>query len=157
VQSFSFIREEEVANMVETIRKSAGATINLSKMINNLISTVISRAVFGNISEDHEQFVSFVKKTIALSDGFDLADLFPSLKLLHFITGFEAKLKEMHVKIDKTLDKIIKENEARKLEGKHQQEQEVKNENLIEVLLRVQHSGTLDTQITMNNVKAVIW
>ncbi|KAL4345393.1 hypothetical protein AHAS_Ahas11G0273900 [Arachis hypogaea] len=157
VQSFSFIREEEVANTVETIRTAAGATINLSKMINNLISTVVSRAVFGNISEDHEQFVSFVKESIALSDGFDLADLFPSLKPLHFITGFEAKLKKMHVKVDKILDKIIKENEARKLEGTNQQEQEEKNENLVEVLLRVLHSGTLDTQITLNNVKAVIW
>ncbi|KAL1334507.1 cytochrome P450 71D8-like [Arachis ipaensis] len=155
VQSFSFIREEEVANMVETIRKSTDATINLSKMINNHMSTVVSRAMFGNISEDHEQFVSFVKEAIAVADGFDIADLFPSLKPLHFITGFEAKLKKMHVKIDKILEKIIKENESRKLEDRHQ-EQEEKNENLVEVLLRVLHNGTLST-LTKNNVKAVIW
>ncbi|XLU79507.1 hypothetical protein S245_002928, partial [Arachis hypogaea] len=155
VQSFSFIREEEVANMVETIRKSTGATINLSKMINNHMSTVVSRAMFGNISEDHEQFVSFVKEAIAVADGFDIADLFPSLKPLHFITGFEAKLKKMHVKIDKILEKIIKENESRKLEDRHQ-EQEEKNENLVEVLLRVLHNGTLSI-LTKNNVKAVIW
>ncbi|MED6162453.1 hypothetical protein PIB30_070573 [Stylosanthes scabra] len=157
VQSLSYIRQEEVANMVQTIFKSAGETINLSKMINNLISTVVSRAVFGNLSQDHEQFVSFVKKTIALSDGFDLADLFPSFKSLHFITGMEAKLYNMHVMIDKILDKIIKENEERKLEDNTHPEYEEKNENLVEVLLRVLHSGTLDTPITMNNVKAVIW
>ncbi|XP_057719788.1 cytochrome P450 71D8-like [Arachis stenosperma] len=155
VHSFSFIREEEVANMVETIRKSTGATINLSKMINNHMSTVVSRAMFGNISEDHEQFVSFVKEAIAVADGFDIADLFPSLKPLHFITGFEAKLKKMHVKIDKILEKIIKENESRKLEDRHQ-EQEEKNENLVEVLLRILHNGTLST-LSKNNVKAVIW
>ncbi|MED6162451.1 hypothetical protein PIB30_070571 [Stylosanthes scabra] len=152
VQSFSYVRQDEVANMVETIFKSAGETINLSKMINNLISTVVSRAAFGNLSQDHELFVSLVKKSIALSDGFDLADLFPSFKPLHFITGMEAKLNEMHVKIDKILDKIIKEDEERNI----QPEQEEKNENLVEVLLRVLQSGTLDTPITMNNVKAVI-
>ncbi|MED6167534.1 hypothetical protein PIB30_003506 [Stylosanthes scabra] len=157
VHSFSYIRQEEVANMVETIFKSAGGTVNLSKMINNLISTVVSRAVFGNLSQDHEQFVSFVKKTIALSDGFDLADLFPSFKPLHFITGMEAKLYKMHVKIDQILDKIIKEIEERKLEDNTQHEQQEKNENLVEVLLRVLRSGTLDTPITINNVKAVIW
>ncbi|MED6219489.1 hypothetical protein PIB30_036270 [Stylosanthes scabra] len=156
VQSLFYIRQEEVANMLETIRASAGGTINLSKMINNLISIVISRSAFGNLSEDHELFVSFVKEAIALGDGFALADVFPSLKPLHFITGFEAKLKKMHVKIDKILDKIIKENEGKKLEDTHQ-EQEKKNENLVEVLLRVLKSGTLDTQITMNHVKAVIW
>ncbi|MED6167487.1 hypothetical protein PIB30_003460 [Stylosanthes scabra] len=156
VHSFSYIRQEEVANMIETIFKSAGETINLSKMINNLLSTVVSRAMFGNLSQDHEQFVSFVKKSIALSDGFDLADLFPSFKSLHFITGTEAKLYKMHVKMDQMLDKIIKKNEERKLEYNTQPEQEEKNENLIEVLLRVLHSGTLDTPITINNVKAVI-
>ncbi|MED6219483.1 hypothetical protein PIB30_036264 [Stylosanthes scabra] len=156
VQSFAYIRQEEVANMLETIRTSTGATINLSKMINNIISTVVSRAMFGNLSEDHEEFVSFVKEALALGDGFALADLFPSLKPLPFITGFEAKLMKMHVKIDKILDKFIKEIEARKLEDTHQ-EQEEKNENLVEVLLRVLHSGTLDIQITMNHVKAVIW
>ncbi|MED6167533.1 hypothetical protein PIB30_003505 [Stylosanthes scabra] len=154
--NIAFAPYEEVANMIETIHISAGETINLSKMIHNLITTVVSRAVFGNLSQDHEQFVSFVKKSIALSDGFDLADLFPSFKPLHFITGMEAKLYEMHVKMDKILDKIIKEIEERKLEDNTQHEQQEKNENLVEVLLRVQHSDTLDTQITLNNVKAVI-
>ncbi|MED6183386.1 hypothetical protein PIB30_037478 [Stylosanthes scabra] len=149
VQSLFYIRQEEVANMLETILKSAGAAIDLSKMIDNLISTVVSRAAFGNLSEDHEQFVSLVKKMAEAGDGFAISDLFPSLKPLHFITGFEAKLKKMHVKIDMILDKIIKENEERKGE-------DTKQENLVEVLLRVLHSGTLDTQITMNNVKAII-
>ncbi|MED6167486.1 hypothetical protein PIB30_003459 [Stylosanthes scabra] len=152
VHSFSYIRQEEVANMAEKIRISAGETINLSKMIDNLTSTVISRVLFGNLSEEREQFVSFVKESAELSDGFALEDLFPSFKPLHFISGMEGKLYKMHVKLDQILDKIIKENQERNKEPK----QEDKNENIVEVLLRLLHSGTLDTPITMNNVKAVI-
>lgn len=108
--------------------------------------------MFGNITtENCEGFLSIVKETIEVADGFDLADMFPSFKPMHFITGLKAKLDKMHNKVDKILDKIIKENQANKGMG------EEKNENLVEVLLRVQHSGNLDTPITTNNIKAVIW
>ncbi|RDX93247.1 Cytochrome P450 71D8, partial [Mucuna pruriens] len=151
VQSFSHIREEEVAKLIETIQSSAGASINLTSRINSFTSTLVSRAVFGNITKDREEFLLIVKEAIELADGFDLADMFPSFKPMHLITGLKAKLDKMHMKLDKILEKIIKENQANEGMG------EEKNENLVEVLLRVQHSDNLDTSITTNNVKAVIW
>nr|KYP52149.1 Cytochrome P450 71D7 [Cajanus cajan] len=83
--------------------------------------------VFGNLTEDREEFLLLVKKAIEVADGFDLADMFPSFKPIHLITGAK--------------------------EGTGDE----KNENLVEVLLRVQQSSNLDTPITTNNIKAVIW
>ncbi|XP_061339808.1 cytochrome P450 71D8-like [Gastrolobium bilobum] len=156
VQSFSHIREDEVAILIETIQSSAGAPVNLTSMINSFISNFVSRAAFGNISEDHEEFLLMVKEAIELADGFDLADLFPSLKPMHLITGMKAKLENIHKKLDNILEKIVKENQVKQMRA-NKGTREEKNENLVEVLLRVLQSGSLETPITINNVKAVIW
>ncbi|KAK8470882.1 hypothetical protein PHAVU_003G085302 [Phaseolus vulgaris] len=151
VQSFFHIREEEVAKLIKTIQSSAGEPIDLSSRFGSFISTFVSRATFGKINEDHEEFVLTVKEAIEVADGFDLADAFPSFKPIHLITGLKAKLDKMHKKSDKILEKIIRENQANEGMG------EENNENLVEVLLRFQHRGNLDTPITNNNIKAVIW
>ncbi|KAK7387682.1 hypothetical protein VNO78_22472 [Psophocarpus tetragonolobus] len=151
VQSFSHIREEEVAKLIETIQSSAGAPINFTTRIDSFVSTFVSRAAFGNVTEDHEEFLLITKEAIELGDGFDLADMFPAFKPMHLLTGLKAKLDKIHKKRDKILEKIIKENQANK--GLRKEE----NENLVEILLRVQHSSNLDAPITTNNIKAVIW
>ncbi|XP_027918283.1 cytochrome P450 71D8-like [Vigna unguiculata] len=151
VQSFFHIREEEVAKLIETIQSSAGEPVDISSRFGSSISTFVSRATFGKITEDHEEFLLTVKEAIEVADGFDLADAFPSLKPIHHITGLKAKLDKMHNKSDKILEKIMKENQAKEGTG------EEKNENLVEVLLRFQHRGNLETPITNNNIKAVIW
>ncbi|KAL2339267.1 hypothetical protein Fmac_013713 [Flemingia macrophylla] len=156
VQSFSHDREEEVNKLVEIIHSSAGAPIDLTTVIDFFISTFASRAVFGNITEDLEEFLLLVKQVIEVADGFDLADMFPSFKPVHLITGLKAKLNKMHQKIDKILEKIIKETKEKRRSAKEGMGEE-KNENLVEVLLRVQQSSNLDTPITINNIKAVIW
>ncbi|KAJ1400348.1 Cytochrome P450 superfamily [Sesbania bispinosa] len=115
-----------------------GSPINLTNKIDSFISTFVSRAAFGNISEDHEEFILIVKEATQLSDGFDLADLFPSLKPIHLITGLKAKLENMLKKLDKIIEKILKENQVYQMRANKGMGEE-KNENLVEVLLRVLH------------------
>jgi hypothetical protein len=45
-----------------------------------------------------------------LSGGFELADLFPSQKFVHVISGTKAKLEKIHMKMDKILESIIHEH-----------------------------------------------
>ncbi|KAF7803856.1 cytochrome P450 71D8-like [Senna tora] len=160
VQSFSYIREDENGKLIQSIRSSSGSPLNLSSMLVNLTSTVVSRVVFGKISKEQEEFVSAVKEAIQVSDGFDVADLFPSLKPVHdLMSGIMTKLDKIRRKRDKVLDKIIAENQEKVRTRKQnmQSEAEAGDENLVEVLLRVQQSGNLDIPITINSIKAVIW
>ncbi|CAJ1941485.1 unnamed protein product [Sphenostylis stenocarpa] len=156
VQSFSHNRQEEVAKLIGKIQSSAGAPVDLTTMINTYVSTFVSITVFGNITEDREEFLSIVKEAIEVADGFDLADMFPYFKPIHLITRLKAKLVRMHKKVDKIFGKIIKDNQVKLTRAKEGKEEE-QNENLVEVLLRVQHSGITETPLTTDNIKAVIW
>ncbi|KAK7287123.1 hypothetical protein RIF29_00183 [Crotalaria pallida] len=145
VQSFSPIREEEAARVIQTINSSAGASapINFRAMVNSLLTTFLSRAAFGAYQPE---ISSLVTKSIGVLDGIDIADMFPSFKPLHFISGLKATLVKMHEQIDVILDKIVKENQSN--EG---------GENVVKFLLRVQQSSTLETPIAIHNVKASMW
>ena len=151
VQSFSSLREEEVDNLIESIRSSSGSLINFSEHIFTLTSTIISRAAFGSKCKDQDAFLLLAKEMIPLAGGFELADYFPSQKFVHVISGMKAKLEKIHRKTNKILENIIDEHR------KNQMSASAEQEDLVDVLLGLQQSGTtLEFPITTNNIKAVI-
>ncbi|KAF7836092.1 cytochrome P450 71D8-like [Senna tora] len=156
VQSFTFIREDEARKLVESIQMCAGSAVNLTTRIMSSVSTLVCRAAFGKKSEDEDELLSVLKQTIELSGGFDLHDLFPSLKLIHLITRVENKLKRMQKKMDRILERIVNEHKVRKITAK-ESKGESGEEDLVDVLLRVQQSGELKIPISVDNIKAVIW
>ncbi|XP_031250435.1 cytochrome P450 71D11-like [Pistacia vera] len=88
VQSFQSVREEEIANLINWIASKSGSVINLSDKICESMYAITSRAVFGKICEaDQELFMSVVKEMAKALGGFNIADLFPSIKLLESISG----------------------------------------------------------------------
>ncbi|XP_027368645.1 cytochrome P450 71D8-like [Abrus precatorius] len=152
VQSFSYIREDEVAKLIRSIHlsASAGSPVNVSKSVFSLVSTFVTRAAFGKKSEYEDELLTLLKKAVELAAGFDLDDLFPSMKPIHLITRMKAKLENMQKKLDKILEHILKEHQS------NHDNSEAK-ETLVDVLLRVQQSGSLEIPVTLNNIKAVIW
>jgi hypothetical protein len=159
VQSFSYIREDENAKFIQSIQSSANSTINLTSRIFSMVTSVISRAAFGDKSNDQDEFVDLVRKVVELAAGFDVDDLFPSIKLLHKLTGMKPKLEKIHKRVDEIIENIVKQHEEKQAKGKenNNNNNKVENEDLVDVLLRIQESDNLDIQITTNNIKAVIW
>ncbi|XP_020218192.1 cytochrome P450 71D8 [Cajanus cajan] len=155
VQSLSFIREDETAKFIDSIRASAGSPINLTSRIFSLINDSVSRATVGRKSKDQAEFVSLIRKMVASVGGFDLSDLFPSMKFIHFITGKKAKLEKLHKQVDKVLEIIVKDHQERKI-GVKEGRVEAEEEDLVDVLLRIQQSDNLDIKMTTSNVKALI-
>ncbi|XP_058772767.1 cytochrome P450 71D8-like [Vicia villosa] len=156
VQSFSYIREDESTKMIQLIQSSANSTINLTSRILSMVSNAIARAAFGEKSQDQEEFVVLVKKVIDLTSGLDIDDLFPSIKPLHMLTGMRSKLEKFHKRVDTITENIVRQHQEKR-SGKEDNNIDVENEDLVDVLLRVQQSGNLDVEITTNNIKAVIW
>ncbi|KAI8557503.1 hypothetical protein RHMOL_Rhmol04G0015800 [Rhododendron molle] len=128
VQTFRGIREEEVSNLI--------------------------RAAFGKKSKYQEELISIAEEAIPLVAGFTIVDMYPSVKLLEVITGFRRKLEEMSEKLDQVLESTVREHKERKKaeSGKGEAEEE----DLVDVLLRIQKQGDLEFPLTDDNIKAVL-
>ncbi|KAI3863731.1 hypothetical protein MKW98_031323 [Papaver atlanticum] len=109
VLSFRSVREEEVSNMIQIISSKSGSPINLSELITSLSNDIVSRAAFGNKCKNKEMLVSALQETASLAD-LTFEDLFPSLKLLHFIGGTKEKVTRIHKKIDTILEEMLEEH-----------------------------------------------
>ncbi|KAE9461589.1 hypothetical protein C3L33_06498, partial [Rhododendron williamsianum] len=155
VRSFRSIRENEVFHLIESIKSSLGLPINLTKKIFSLTNDITFRAAFGKRYEDKDVLIPLIKESIELLGGFDVCDLFPSLKVLQFLSGMRSKLVRLHRKMDQILENIINEHEEN-LKSSKGRYGEVGEENLVDVLLRLKQRGGLQFPITNNNIKAII-
>ncbi|XP_030962309.1 premnaspirodiene oxygenase-like [Quercus lobata] len=158
VQSFKTIREEEVWNLIESISLSQGLPINLSEKIFTTSYCITSRAAFGKKCKYEQEFLSLIKKSFNLSGGFDVPDLFPSLKFLSFLTGMRPALEKLHKKLDKILDEIINEHKMKRSTNISASKHEPAggdHDDLVDVLLKLQEMSDLEFDITSNQIKAV--
>ncbi|KAL7249411.1 hypothetical protein ACSBR1_011578 [Camellia fascicularis] len=153
VQSFRAIREEEVLNLVKSISLNKTSPINLSKKIFLLTYGVTARAAFGGETKGQEEFVSIVEEVADLIGGFTIVDMYPSVKLFQVISGIRGTLEKMHKRIDQILENIVNDYRERKRTTESGKGEE---EDLVDVLLRIQKHGDLEFPLTDNNIKAVI-
>ncbi|MED6115998.1 hypothetical protein PIB30_095966 [Stylosanthes scabra] len=131
VQSFSHIRDEESAKLIESV-------------------------CIGKIPEDKneiEEFISLTRKVTEMASGFYLADLFPSVKPLYYLTGMKSKVGKLQNKLEKIFDNIIMEHQHKKKKQDAKEE-----EDLVDVLLRFHQNRSTNHQlhITTGTIKAVL-
>ncbi|XP_015063678.2 premnaspirodiene oxygenase-like [Solanum pennellii] len=152
VVSFASIREEEAFNLVQDVESRSGSVINLTEKIYALTNAVICRAAFGKRrKEESTYFMSLIKELSLMITGLDISEVFPSLKFLQVITGSKEKLLKLHKKFDKVLEMIMEEHKH-----KYDDEESSRKNDLVNLLLKLQESGTLDFSFTGDNIKAVI-
>ncbi|KAI7748946.1 hypothetical protein M8C21_009809 [Ambrosia artemisiifolia] len=154
VNSFQHIREQESWNLVESIAMHGSNPIDLTIKIFTMVNTITSRVSIGSKYKDQARFIALIKESVTLINGFDVSDLFPSMKTLHVITGIRKKLLRVHKDIDEILDNIIYDAQRRRsgAQGKHA------SEALIDVLLRLKDEDDGGQQFSLNysNIKALI-
>ncbi|PWA54776.1 CBS domain-containing protein / transporter associated domain-containing protein [Artemisia annua] len=151
VQSLKPIREEEVSQFIHTISKQSGSPMDLSEHIYALTYGITTRSVFGKKLKHQEALISLIDEAIALSGGFTLPDLYPSSKLLTYLSGLRPKLEKIHYRIDQMLEEIIHEHKAHEV-GK----EDGNTHLLVDTLLKVKEHGSLEIPLTMDNIKAII-
>ncbi|XP_027079904.1 premnaspirodiene oxygenase-like [Coffea eugenioides] len=156
VRSFSYIRKDEIMKLMKSIRSSQGVPVNVTEMFFRYATFMTCRAAFGTISKDTETMIKCLKEAMVLAAGFDAADVFPSLKILPLISGLKRKLLKMHDKMDEILDDVINQHKLNHKSGKMGNAVSGE-EDLIDVLLRLQESGNLQMPITDRNIKGVLF
>ncbi|GKV51811.1 hypothetical protein SLEP1_g58435 [Rubroshorea leprosula] len=137
--------------MVELLRSQ----LDLSEKIFSLTYGIASRAAFGNKSKYQEAFISIVTEITKLAAGFSLADMYPSNEVLILIAGLRPKLEKLHKVNDRILEEIVKEHRERRKETDGNGRRE-RDQDLVDILLKLQRNGDLEFPLTDNNIKAVI-
>ncbi|KAK9090283.1 hypothetical protein Sjap_023460 [Stephania japonica] len=154
VQSFSLVREEEVAKLVGHIAEGHPGTINLTKKLGHFANDVVRRAAFGRCfseegEDDGEEFHEMLAESQVLLGGFSVGDYFPSMEWIHTLTGMKGKLVRLSRRFDRFFDRMIEEHMNNTRVG-------LDHKDLIDVLLDIQQNGSLDMPLTMDNIKAII-
>ncbi|XP_051133706.1 salviol synthase-like [Andrographis paniculata] len=150
VESFEPLRKKEFAEMCRWIASRQGKSINLSRRIGMAIGYSIAEACIGSKTRKLDLLMSTIKEMIAISAGFSIANVYPSVKLLRWFGRFlKPDTEKVHKKLDKIFDEII--DEHRSTESRRGE----RREDLVDVLLKHNDPGN-DNFLTIDNVKAVI-
>lgn len=158
VSSFQSIREDEGWKLVESIKNSLDSPINLTHKFGSLGNAITCRVAIGQRSEYQDELVHLIDTMTALANGFDIADLFPYYRFLHNITGLRSKLLKIRSQMHEIFYNIIKEHEEKRAKTTKDDNGRVvgEEEDLVDVLLRVQEKGGLQFPITSKNIQGII-
>ncbi|KAL5725584.1 hypothetical protein ACHQM5_008714 [Ranunculus cassubicifolius] len=148
VHSYRFVREEEVSLFVQSIASSCGKPVNLGETLFTYNHDIITRIAFGKKSDDPLRFKAAMKEGVLLAGGFHIGDFFPSLEFVGSISGMKARLQKNFSELDSISSKVIEEH--------LQKDNDVENEDLVDVLLRIKKNEELEMPLTHDNIKAVI-
>ncbi|KAK3225727.1 hypothetical protein Dsin_005589 [Dipteronia sinensis] len=108
VQSFQYVRDEEVAFLINKICRSCfnngGSFIDLTEMINN----TVSRCVLGRRTEEENgrsKFGELARRLMVQFTSFCFGDMFPCLGCLDVLTGHIGRLNATFRALDAFLIK----------------------------------------------------
>ncbi|MCL7027525.1 hypothetical protein MKW94_009874, partial [Papaver nudicaule] len=158
VQSYSFVREEEVVRMIHRIadgqylyKDGTTKVVDLTKMLALYANDVVCRTAFGRDFSgggeyDKHGFQKMLEDYQVLLGGFSVGDYFPSLEWMNSLTGIKSRLVDTTKRFDRFFEDVIAEH-------RNSKKSKEEHKDIVDVLLEVQKD---DETLTMDNVKAII-
>ncbi|XP_044486655.1 cytochrome P450 71A1-like [Mangifera indica] len=155
VQSFQFVREEEVAVLMNKIRGSCynGSSVNLSAMLVGVSDNIATRCILGRRAEEENgksKFGEIAKKMMAQFASFCVGDMFPSFGWVDIATGLIGRLKATFKELDLFLDEVIEEHRIEERDGKKSD-----RKDFVDILLQLQKDNTFE-ELNKVNLKAIL-
>ncbi|CAL4959369.1 unnamed protein product [Urochloa decumbens] len=158
VLSFRPIREEAAAGLVRAVAAAAAsspaAAVNLSEMIKVLMNDILMRCAVGDTCPMRDEFMAGLDEVLRLLAGFNLVDLFPGSRLARALgAGSLRAAREVHERVNRIVLAIIEDHENK--QGSNGDDG--RRDDILDVLLRLQRDGGLDTVLTTQAVCAVLF
>ncbi|KAF7814034.1 cytochrome P450 71A1-like [Senna tora] len=158
LDSYEYIRKEEIKCMVKDLYESANKTIVLKHHLFALTLNVISRMVLGKkftgksnavVSSGHE-FFEMVDELLLLNGVLNIGDFIPWLNFVD-LQGYIKRMKDLSKKLDKWMEDVLDEHEERR-------RKKIENyvaEDMVDVLLQLSQDPTLEVKIQRDGVKSL--
>lgn len=147
VQSFRSLREKVYLDLIKWIADMEGLPLNLTERLYSSTYSYIAMAALG---KEPERLWPMIKESLELASGFDIAEVYPSLKMLRMMSGMRRRLIVLHRETDRILEGVIQEHRLAAAMGG-----DSKDEDLVDVLLKFQDTGS-GIPLTPDNIKSVI-
>ncbi|KAL3851144.1 hypothetical protein ACJIZ3_013026 [Penstemon smallii] len=152
VQSFRSLRQDEFGELSRWVASKSGSVINLTEKVYTCAYGVTAKAAFGKKTKEQESFISLIRVATKLAAGFEISDVYPSIKFLPLISGLKTKLERLHEQADRILETIINEHRAVEKDvcvGDNEKK------DLVDVLLKFQEDE-VEFPLTTANIKSVL-
>ncbi|GKD62645.1 cytochrome P450 71A1-like protein [Tanacetum coccineum] len=158
VNLFRGVREEEVFNMIDTIKTQilTKQVVNLSETVMILTSNIISRVAFGKRSAayagEQQEVIRFQKNLLecqALLVHFFFKDMFPFMGWLDKLNGSIARLEKNVKDMDEFYQQLIDEH-------LNPDRPNIMQEDMVDILLKLKHDPDSSVKLTFDHIKAVL-
>ncbi|KAL0417255.1 UNVERIFIED_CONTAM: cytochrome [Sesamum latifolium] len=153
VESFGQVRVQEVALAMERITNNAPNVVDLSSMMFSLSNNVVCRVAFGKMNpgdvRNSSRFQEIVDEVQHLTGEFNVADYFPWMGWVNKFNGVDRRLEKNFRDLDRFFDQVIQEH-------LDPMRPESDNEDIIDVLLRVQKDPNQTINLSDEQLKGVL-
>ncbi|KAL6840901.1 hypothetical protein ACP4OV_029427 [Aristida adscensionis] len=165
VRASRAVREDELGRLLRAVASDASAApapaaVNLTRRASAFVFDSAARAIVGGGSEHREDSLRRLQEGLAALPAFTLLDLFPSSRLAMLVSGvprmIERRRRAMRACVpdfDALIDPIIEEHQQRAAAGVVAGEDD---EDLLDVLLRLQDDKDSPYPLTILDIKSVI-
>uniref|UniRef100_A0ACD5V342 Uncharacterized protein n=1 Tax=Avena sativa TaxID=4498 RepID=A0ACD5V342_AVESA len=164
VRRMEGIKAKEVSHLLRYVALTAaavqsGATVNISAKVAALSNDIVTRAAFGGKFKEQEEYLRETDKIVALLGGFSLVDLFPSSRLVRWLSNDESEMRRSCGCIQRIIATIIDGRKAARAAGERGGStiDDHDDEDLLDVLLRLQEEDALAFPLTPEIIGVVIF
>ncbi|BAS98816.1 Os06g0642200 [Oryza sativa Japonica Group] len=146
VNSFRSVREEEVNRLLRAVAAAAASatspakTVNLSELMSAYAADSSVRAMIGRRCKDRDKFLAMLERGIKLFVTPSLPDLYPSSRLAMVVSRMPRRMRRHREEVFAFLDAIIAEHQENRASGEDE-------EDLLDVLLRIQREGCMESTV----------
>uniref|UniRef100_A0ACD6ADU5 Uncharacterized protein n=1 Tax=Avena sativa TaxID=4498 RepID=A0ACD6ADU5_AVESA len=151
VRSFGPVRADEVGHLLRSLAatETDSPAVNLSERIAAYVADSAVRAVIGSRFANRREFLRLLERRMKLLPAKCLPDLFPSSRLAMLVSGMPRQVRRERREMMEFIDAIVDEHQQNRVAAGDE-------EDLLDVLLRIQREGELDPPLTADDIKAVI-
>nr|XP_043636479.1 cytochrome P450 93A2-like [Erigeron canadensis] len=149
------VRQYEINHFIKSVYQYAkmGKAVDLQAQLMMLTNNVVSRTLmserYSDVYGDAGEVRKLMTDITVFMGNFDLADYIWFFKVLD-LQGFGKKLKDVHERFDALIEKIMKEHEDARKDGRGE------TTDILSILLDIAEDESMEIKLTRENIKAFI-